>query len=64
LWSNPGEHVLVPFGGIGSEGVTSIRNNRKVTLIELKREYFELAARNLSLEERTKGQQLNLFVSK
>jgi DNA modification methylase len=64
LWSNPGEHVLVPFGGIGSEGVTSIRNDRKVTLIELKREYFELATRNLALEERTKGQQLNLFTQR
>src|SRR5208337_4315068 len=61
LWSNRGEHVLSPFAGIGSEGVISIRHDRKFTGIELKREYFELAGRNLQFEERTKGQQLHIF---
>ena len=61
LWTNPGEHVIVPFGGIGSEGVTSIRNKRKVTLIELKREYFLKAVENLQFEERTMGQQISMF---
>ena len=64
LWTNPGEHVLVPFGGIGSEGATSIRNNRKVTLIELKSEYFLKGIQNLTEEERKKGQQLNLFTQR
>jgi DNA modification methylase len=61
LWSNPGEHVLSPFLGIGSEGVESIRLNRKFTGIELKREYFQMAARNCELAEMEKGRQLNLF---
>ena len=62
LWSNAGEHVLSPFAGIGSEGVISVRNGRKFTGIELKREYFELGAANIRFEERTKGQQLNCFI--
>ena len=53
--------MIVPFGGIGSEGVTSIRNKRKVTLIELKREYFLKAVENLQFEERTMGQQISMF---
>jgi DNA modification methylase len=61
LWSNRGEHILSPFAGIGSEGVISIRNDRKFTGIELKREYFELAGKNLQFEERTKGQQTTIF---
>ena len=63
LWSNRGEHVLSPFCGIGSEGVISVRHGRIFTGIELKREYFELAARNIEFEERTKGQQPNLFTN-
>ena len=61
LWSNRGEHVLSPFAGIGSEGVIAIRRGRKFTGVELKKEYFELAGKNLEFEERTKGMQLNLF---
>jgi DNA modification methylase len=64
LWSNKNEHVLSPFSGIGSEGVMSIRHGRRFTGIELKREYFEMAGKNIGLEERTKGQQLNLFAGK
>lgn len=47
LWSNPGETVLSPFAGIGSEGYQSIRMSRKFIGIELKRSYFEWAAKNL-----------------
>lgn len=61
LWSNRGEHVLSPFLGIGSEGVESIRLNRRFTGIELKREYFQMAAKNCELAELEKGRQLNLF---
>ena len=48
LWSNPGEVVLSPFAGIGSEGVGSIRNGRKFVGVELKPAYFRVAARNLA----------------
>lgn len=47
LWTNPGETVFSPFGGIGSEGVRSLEWGRKAYLIELKQSYFQTAARNL-----------------
>lgn len=61
LWSDRGEHVLSPFAGIGSEGVISVKHGRRFTGIELKREYCELAGKNIALEERTIGQQLSMF---
>ncbi len=51
LYSNPGEMVLTPFGGIGSEAYEAIRLGRKATLIELKPEYFEVAVQNLRQAE-------------
>ncbi len=47
LWSNPGDVVLSPFAGIGSEGYVSLQNNRKFVGCELKRSYYEQAVRNL-----------------
>jgi hypothetical protein len=47
LWSNPGDTVLSPFMGIGSEGYQSIRARRKFIGIELKREYWRQACENL-----------------
>jgi len=47
LWSNPGETVLSPFAGIGSEGVGAVKRNRKFIGIELKPEYYNVAIRNL-----------------
>ena len=46
LWSNPGETILSPFAGIGSEIYQAVRFGRKGIGIELKKEYFEVAARN------------------
>jgi DNA modification methylase len=51
LWSNPGETVLSPFAGIGSEGFESIKRGRKFVGIELKRSYFDVATRNLRQAE-------------
>ena len=48
LWSNPGETVLSPFGGIGSEGYQAVKYGRKAIIIELKPAYFKQAVRNLS----------------
>jgi len=54
LYSNPGETVLTPFGGIGSEGYQAVKFGRKAILIELKPEYFEVLVRNMqSVEART-----------
>ena len=47
LWTNPGDRVLSPFAGIGSEGVVALEMDRKYVGVELKRSYFEQASRNL-----------------
>lgn len=40
LWTNPGEVVLSPFGGIGSEGYVSLQEGRKFVGFELKPAYW------------------------
>lgn len=47
LWSNPGDTVLTPFLGIGSEVWCAARMGRKGIGIELKPSYFAQAVRNL-----------------
>jgi DNA modification methylase len=51
LWSGPGETVLSPFAGIGSEGVESIRQRRRFVGIELKPAYWRVACDNLRRAE-------------
>lgn len=51
LWSNPGELILSPFGGIGSEGVGAIRHGRRYLGIELKVSYWSTACDNLRKAE-------------
>jgi DNA modification methylase len=51
LWSNPGDTVLSPFAGIGSEGYVSKRFGRKFIGIELKRSYFDIACKHLNQAE-------------
>jgi hypothetical protein len=48
LWSKPGDLVLSPFGGIGSEGHVALKAGRRFVGVELKRSYFEQACRNLN----------------
>jgi len=47
LWSNPGDVVLSPFAGIGSEGYVALKHRRKFVGVELKKEYYEQAGRHL-----------------
>lgn len=47
LWSNPGELVLSPFMGIGSEGYQSILRSRRFIGCELKPSYWRQAVANL-----------------
>lgn len=47
LWSNPGDVVLSPFAGVGSEGVASIGRRRRFVGIELNPEYFDRATKFL-----------------
>ncbi len=48
LWSNPGDTILTPFMGIGSEVYTAIRHGRKGIGIELKPEYYAQAKKNVA----------------
>ena len=47
MWSNPGDTVLSPFAGIGSEGYESIRAGRRFVGIELKASYYQQMKLNL-----------------
>lgn len=47
MWSNPGETVLSPFAGIGSEGYTAVRLGRKSIGCELKPSYWRTACSNM-----------------
>lgn len=60
LWSNPGDLVLSPFAGIGSEGYEAVRAGRQFVGIELKPSYYNVARRNLAEAERTRDQ-MTLF---
>jgi hypothetical protein len=60
LYSNKGETVLSPFGGIGSEGYQALKMDRKSISIELKESYFAINKRNHIAAVEKKGQ-LNLF---
>lgn len=53
LWSNPGDVVLSPFMGIGSEGVVALGMQRRFVGVELKESYFKQAARHLQAADRS-----------
>lgn len=53
LWSNPGDVVLSPFAGIGSEGVCAVEMGRRFVGVELKRSYWERAVKHLSEAQRS-----------
>lgn len=52
LWSNPGDVVLTPFMGVGSEVYGSVLNGRRAIGVELKETYYRQAVRNLGKIER------------
>jgi DNA modification methylase len=52
LWSAPGDVVLSPFAGIGSEGYVSLQNARKFVGFELKPSYYQVACKNLRIAEK------------
>lgn len=56
LWSNPGELILSPFTGIGSEGYGAVRLDRRFVGFELKPQYAAVAARNLTAAVLAKSQ--------
>ncbi len=64
LRSNPGETVLTPFMGVGSEVYGAVLNGRKGVGVELKPSYYKQAVKNVAsaLHER-EMEQVPLFAS-
>ena len=58
LWTNPGDIVLSPFMGIGSEGYVSLEMGRRFVGVELKKSYFDQARKNLAGALSNKAQDL------
>jgi hypothetical protein len=56
LWSNPGDTVLTPFLGIGSEVYCAVQMGRKGIGCELKPSYFAQAKRNMESAMRGNGE--------
>lgn len=55
LYSNKGDTVLSPFGGIGSEGFKAVEMDRKAIMFELKESYFDLMKKNMKEVVRQKN---------
>lgn len=47
LWTNPGDIVLSPYAGIGSEGYVALQEGRRFVGAELKDTYYRQAVANL-----------------
>lgn len=62
LWSNPGDVVLSPFMGIGSEGYVALEQGRSFVGFELKPSYYECAVKNLAEALKLRDQS-NLFAA-
>ncbi len=61
LWSNPNDWVWSPFAGIGSEGYVALQEGRRFIGAELKRSYYEQAARNLTEAVASTTRQRSIF---
>lgn len=63
LYSNPGELILTPFMGVGSEVYSPVSMGRKAIGIELKDSYYKQSIENLKLAETrfNKAKQLTLI---
>ncbi|WP_433368411.1 DNA methyltransferase [Actinoplanes sp. CA-142083] len=61
LWSNPGERVLTPFMGVGSEVYSAVRAGRIGIGAELKPSYYRQAIKNLAAAETEPDDQPSLF---
>jgi len=57
LWSNPGEVVLTPCMGVGSEVFSAVRLGRKGIGFELKPTYFVQSQRNMAAVDIPVGEQ-------
>jgi DNA modification methylase len=57
MWSNPGDVVLTPFMGVGSEVYGAVTLGRKGIGCELKPSYYRQAVKNLQLAATKKEQE-------
>ena len=60
LWTNPGDIVLSPFMGIGSEGYVALEEGRRFVGFELKESYYDWACKNLQHAEKFGRAQMSL----
>ena len=61
LWSNPGETVLTPFMGVGSEVFVPVQMGRRGIGFELKPSYFKQAVKNMASVGDLKTEAQSLF---
>jgi DNA modification methylase len=61
MWSNPGDTVLTPFMGVGSEVFAAVANGRRGVGIELKAAYFNQARLNLEKATLPPSEQAVMF---
>lgn len=61
LYSNEGETIFSPFGGIGSEGFQALKMKRKSISVELKSSYFKLNLQNHKAAVQENESVLSLF---
>ncbi len=62
LWTNPGDLVLSPFMGIGSEGYVSLELDRRFVGFELKPSYYDVAVKNLAAALKQRDQ-MSMFAA-
>ena len=60
MYTNPGDIVFSPFGGIMSEPYQAVKMGRKAIAIELKESYFDAGVENMKNLEAEKAQ-MNIF---
>lgn len=56
LWSNSGDLVYSPFGGIGSEPASALKLGRRACAVELKPEYFRFMVQHCENVKRDEAQ--------
>lgn len=61
LWTNPGDVVFTPFGGIGSEPYVALEMGRRAIGFELKQSYYRQAVKNLRSVANDDMEQLSLL---
>ena len=61
MWSNPGETVMTPFMGVGSEVYGAVDTGRRGLGVELKPSYYKQAIKNLASVGKSAPVEVSLF---